>query len=751
MFVKPEFKPHFQVAAVEPDSVYLISETRNFLLNGRLYCALAPLLDGKHTADEIVDLLAGDFSAQQVYSGLLQLEKGGYLREATSEPDSAVAAYWSIEDIEAERVTERLKQVKVSVIPCGNAPVRQFENELTALGIQLTDAENSGLWVVLADDYLQPAISELNAKAVQAGTPWLLVKPNGRVCWLGPLFIPGQTGCWECLAQRLRTNRSIQTFVLNHQHQMQKTFPIKQVALPSTVNMALAMAATDVLRWVIRGSNPRLEGQVFTFDTVNLETQSHTLQRRPQCPACGNPSILSRFPVPLNLKSRPKAFTVEGGHRAVSPEVTFEKFKHHISPITGIVSVLEPALKDRDNLIHIYTGDFNRAIAGNSHFRRESFRGSSSGKGASDIQARVSGLAESIERYCGVYRGEGWTKVASYRELGEEAIHPAECLQFSRAQYANRQAWNASHAIKHQVPLPFDETARLEWTPVWSLTNEAFRYLPASFCYYSYPSPEDHFFCRGDSNGSASGNTLEEAILQGFFELVERDSISIWWYNRVKRPAVDLESFNDPYFARIRHYYDSIQRDIWVLDISTDLRIPTFAAVSRACGQESEKLIFGFGAHLDPRIALSRAITELNQVLVGITKFEQSRSVLATIEDRQLHDWLTSATLANQPYLMPLEESKTYRQGDYPELWSNDLLEDVRLCQSMVEENGLEMLVLDQTQPDIGMNVVKVIVPGLRHFWARFAPGRLYDVPVKLGWLKEPTPEEQLNPIPMFF
>ena len=62
----------------------------------------------------------------------------------------------------------------------------------------------------------------------------------------------------------------------------------------------------------------------------------------------------------------------------------------------------------------------------------------------------------------------------------------------------------------------------------------------------------------------------------------------------------------------------------------------------------------------------------------------------------------------------------------------------------------MEMLVLDQTRPDIGLPVAKVFVPGLRHFWARFAPGRLYDVPVQLGWLSEPTPESALNPVPMF-
>jgi ribosomal protein S12 methylthiotransferase accessory factor len=54
--------------------------------------------------------------------------------------------------------------------------------------------------------------------------------------------------------------------------------------------------------------------------------------------------------------------------------------------------------------------------------------------------------------------------------------------------------------------------------------------------------------------------------------------------------------------------------------------------------------------------------------------------------------------------------------------------------------------VVDQTRADVGLRVVKVIVPGLRQFWARFAPGRLYDVPVRLGWLPRPRKEAGLNP-----
>jgi ribosomal protein S12 methylthiotransferase accessory factor len=70
---------------------------------------------------------------------------------------------------------------------------------------------------------------------------------------------------------------------------------------------------------------------------------------------------------------------------------------------------------------------------------------------------------------------------------------------------------------------------------------------------------------------------------------------------------------------------------------------------------------------------------------------------------------------------------------------------------AVLAEHGLEMLVLNQTRPDVGLSVAKVMVPGLRHFWARFAPGRLYDVPVRMGWLAQKKEEAELNPIPIFF
>jgi ribosomal protein S12 methylthiotransferase accessory factor len=182
---------------------------------------------------------------------------------------------------------------------------------------------------------------------------------------------------------------------------------------------------------------------------------------------------------------------------------------------------------------------------------------------------------------------------------------------------------------------------------------------------------------------------------------------------------------------------------VWALDITSDLGIPTVVALSRRVDGAPEKIIQGYGCHLDPSIAVSRALTEMNQMLMLV-----DRTPINPSFDPDNERWFRSATVANQPYLLPDPDAPATAL-DRPRAWSGDIAADVARCVDIVAAHGLETLVLDQTRPDIELNVVKVVVPGLRHFWARFAPGRLYDVPVQLGWLPRRLTEAELNPIPV--
>jgi thiazole/oxazole-forming peptide maturase SagD family component len=190
---------------------------------------------------------------------------------------------------------------------------------------------------------------------------------------------------------------------------------------------------------------------------------------------------------------------------------------------------------------------------------------------------------------------------------------------------------------------------------------------------------------------------------------------------------------------------------LWVLDITADLSIPTFACVSRRTDKAVEDVIVGFGSHLDPQVALLRAITEVNQFLPCVSASNPDGSTRYLFPDQGAREWWQTSTVENQPYLVPDATVPAKTAVDYPQLASDDLMDDVNTCAKIAQRHDLEMLVLDQTRPDIGLSVVKVIVPGLRHFWRRLGPGRLYDVPVKLGWLEKPLREDQLNSQSVFF
>ena len=351
-----------------------------------------------------------------------------------------------------------------------------------------------------------------------------------------------------------------------------------------------------------------------------------------------------------------------------------------------------------------------------------------------------------MERYSGIYQGDEPRIKSTIAELGEKAIHPEQCLLYSDKLYENREKLNEQATVAHDwIPQRFDASQAIDWTPVWSLSSQTHKYLPTAFCYYDYPLSKRHRFCKADSNGNAAGNTLEEAILQGFMELVERDSVALWWYNKLQRPQVDLSSFDESYFVELQEFYRQNNRDIWVLDLTADLGIPAFAGVSRRTDGGAERIIAGFGAHLDPTIAILRAMTEVNQIGLELDKIPTEEL------DGEFNDWMLTVTVENHAYLAPDTTAPMKVASDYPQRWGNDIKQDVITCVDIVRSAGLETLVLDQTRPDIGLNVVKVIIPGMRNFWSRFGKGRLYDVPVKLGWLDVPLSEQKMNSTPMPF
>jgi ribosomal protein S12 methylthiotransferase accessory factor len=575
--------------------------------------------------------------------------------------------------------------------------------------------------VCLVDDYLRPELAERIATAREAGYVLLPIRPVGVRIWLGPLCRPDDPPDWPAFVARLRSNRPADAALLAHG----RSFPVlPTVSTPETEALGLALAAITIVRCAARDVPAPIDRAIWTFDPHTLEARSHPLP---------SPAMASNGAAdaarPIQLVASPKRYRADGGHRVCPPEETLDRLNPFVSPITGVVPGIEKVPSAAG--IHIY-GAIQTMGMPPKPLRRNrilSRPDSACGKGETAIQARVSCLAEAIERYsCGFF-GDEPRRLARLDELGPAAIHPHDILLFSLRQYQGREANNEVRGKGvNWIPEPFDPARQVEWTPVWSLSERQTRWVPTALCYFGCdPSRIEGVprFAAADSNGCASGNTLEEAILQGLFELIERDACALWWYNRVRRPAIDLASFRQPFFEAVERRYRDRGRFLRVLDLRTDLDIPVAMAVSwreEDCG----KIQLGLGCHLEARLAVSRALSELNQM--AAIELAGDSAPAEHDDDPDLIGWLHTATIVNQPYVVPLEDQVT-DAGDFEDQSSDDITADVRLCVERLRDLGHETLVLDHTRPDIGFPTARVIVPGLRHFWARFAPGRLYDIP----------------------
>ncbi|MCC6559177.1 MAG: TOMM precursor leader peptide-binding protein [Polyangiaceae bacterium] len=750
MAYRPQFKRCFRHAVVPDVGIFLMSERGQFVLRGAAYMHLAPFLDGRHTLEDLVAATDGRVSAPEVHYAVELLRRKGYVVDASVPVVPEHAAFWELSGIAPEVVARRLDETTVSVRAFGGVSAGPLEALLAEIGVRVT--EGGERLVVLTDDYLRTGLDEVNREALAERRPWMLIKPIGVEPWIGPIFVPGRTGCWACLEHRLARHRKYEAFV---QRRTGATGPLglSIAALPSSVQTAVGAAATAVARWIVEEAGEDREGRVVALDTVSLERTEHALTRRPQCPVCGDPTLVAAGQRrPPDLVSRKAQSRNDGGYRVAPPEEMLARLERHVSPIVGIVSYLRSVMhRSGSALTPTYAADHNFANVDDELFFLNEFqRSNSGGKGKSDLQAKLGALAEAIERYSGVFQGDEARTRARMADLGPAAIHPNEIMLFSDAQLADRERWNHSGSRFTWVPQRFDPDLPIDWSPVFSLLDGRERHVPTACCYYAYGREHAAPFALGDSNGCAAGATREEAVFQGLLELVERDAVAIWWYNRLPRPGVDLASFGDPYLGALEDYYRTIHRSIWALDLTSDLGIPVFGAVSRRLDRRPEDIVFGFGAHLDPKIALLRAVTEANQLLPLVSGHTPDGPPTYRGDAIALRWWKT-ATLESEPYLRPDETVPRKGLDDHAQGCSEDLLVNVQRCVAALKEKDLDTFVLDQTRPDTGLSVVKVFVPGLRSFWARLAPGRLYDVPVRMGWLQRSLREEELNPTPFFF
>jgi len=729
-----QFAPNFTVYVLPPDAVCFYSEDRKFFLHGELYCELAAAIGkGGKSLQKLVDEFGKRFPPDKVEEALKRLIERRYIVEASATSDGVVAGFWASLGLPPGIAEQNLANCTVRVESIDVDGGAEFAKALGELGVRVT-RRDADLTVTLANDYLERRLAELNKERVSDGTPWILVQPSGAFPLVGPVLNPANgSPCWTCLFDRMIRNREIRGFLERASARVVAVSPLAREPLGQG---AIQFAALEIAKAIASGFRTELSNHIISHDLLGASVVKHYVAKRPQCPTCGSKKLRDprRTPAPIELGAGAKLIMTSGGYRTVSSRATVARFRKHVSPLTGVVTRLERIEADLPMNTNYFAGHNFSGPALTVDALRAGLTGGSFGKGSTAEQGEASALMEAIERYSGIFQGDEIRMTRRLTDLSsDEAIHPNDVLLFSDAQY---QAPGDEPDDTHPVPAPFDPSKKIEWSPVWSLRDRRFRHLPTSLMYFFYGGGDNAY--QADSNGCAAGNTLEEAIVQGFLELVERDSYAIWWYNRLQRSEVDLDRFNDSYVHDLRTQLADSGRRLWVLDITSDLGVPTYVAILHWMQGGHENIEFGSGAHFDSRIAMLRALTELNQFLsIGLMGGASG--------EKPSLDGVTPLRLRDNPFLTPNGHAAPPESGlKFGQL--ENTRQQVEACVDIARRAGLDFLVLDQTRPDVEVPVVRVIVPGLRHFYRRFGPGRLYDVPVKLGLRDRPIAESELTP-----
>ena len=444
----------------------------------------------------------------------------------------------------------------------------------------------------------------------------------------------------------------------------------------------------------------------------------------------------------------------DGGHRLLSAADTRKNIIRLVNPVTGIIQKM--VYTGLSNNIFKYSarkvfGASNKAQMQTMNSARASgYPVSSDGKGRSAYQAQVSCIAEAIERYSANFPILELPTIAkTYDELGELALHPNEIMLFSKQQFANRLKINSeANGSMHVVPEKFKNDQSELWTPIINLNNVSqSKLIPTSMLGYNYIQAHQLGTVISCSNGLSSGNTVTESIIQAIYEIIERDSCAMWWYNRLSLGELEIPESLQEYCEKLILELKQLQRSFQLVHLPTDFNVSVVGAISHRF--DGTSICVGLGCHHDHTVAVSRAVTEMYQMLLGEKHYMKSLSLSdgnGGVE-KVVKEWLMTANISEHPYLVGIK-----RDIVLPKSQSFTYLEqELEWLLGQFNSRNFEVYALNFTSKTVGFPVSKVFIPGMRHFWPRFAPGRLYELPVTLGYINTPTPENNLNPIGFFF
>nr|HID57848.1 tetratricopeptide repeat protein [Desulfobacterales bacterium] len=385
------------------------------------------------------------------------------------------------------------------------------------------------------------------------------------------------------------------------------------------------------------------------------------------------------------LKDAFKCFTLDQD-KVLTPEETVRRFKEGLKNVK--LDILERTIRiDNGRLdIPVYfsiCGKDAQEIIGTKK---------QMGKGGTPEQSEASAVMELAERFSffSFYKDPSNFFVEEYRNLREHAL-PFEAIALSV--HDNSDDLDKAQQVFSRLPL--------KWTWAYNMTRQEEVLIPFNW-----------FFAINEFNGPSAGNCVEEALCQGICEIVERHVSSIISRNKLRTPAIKINSITDPLVLEMIGKYRKSGVRLFISDFSLDTGIPSVGvlAYDPSTFPEKSEIVWTAGTTPNPQKALSRALTEVAQ-LAG--DFNSSSNFVAS----------------GLPKFKTLDEADfvihTHNKidiGALPNISHDNIRVEVENCISSLSRIGLEVIVVNVTHPELRIPAFYTIIPGA-HFRERAAGG----------------------------
>lgn len=318
----------------------------------------------------------------------------------------------------------------------------------------------------------------------------------------------------------------------------------------------------------------------------------------------------------------------------------------------------------------------------------------SSGKGLDHLSSKAGAILESVELWAAENPDahEKWMHCSHATATSVfENVLPFHLFQLAR---------DAPVTIKTVLP----------WDPMDDVLRDRTIYVPSDMVWLKPRIKPPFQFFQSSTSGLASGIDVQDAMLSGLYEVVERDGWAISEFVQENsgqwRECISLDC---PLPPEIQTCVDLLRKagvHVFLFDLTTDLAVPTFRCTILDLNPTFPGAFSGFGCSLDPVTAARRAITEACQgraVYIGGGRDDLMRRRFLLLKNSRMD------TLLGMYQALPMVKPFS----SYLPVAFNNIQREWDSLITLLQANGIHEIYAKTlyTCPDPEFSIVKVICP----------------------------------------